>query len=187
MKGGAMKGSTSGTTKAAKRLFEVKTPLRTRAYKSKFIPFESTKFLDVAAVRAAKKAVSLEVGTIEAAGYSLTVAAEIKDGEIVRLRPLHCPGCEPAKSNKPDASAFKKTVAALNAGLEERGLLKAGKPVPLVVSPRLEIPIGPIVVIIGDPGTGTWDFCIEITIGRTTCWWCLRSARGCMTLGPPLP
>ncbi len=182
-----MNGPKSGKTEKSKPLFEVKHPLCARAYKAKFIPFEITKFLDVEALRAAKKKIVLEVGTIEAAGYSLTVAAEIKDGKIVGLRPLHCRGGGPEKSEKPGAPAFKKTIAALNAGLEERGLLSAAKPVVLVASPRLEIPIGPIVIVIGDGPGGGWDFCIEITIGRTVCWWCLLSPSGCMTMGPPLP
>lgn len=64
-----------------------------------FRPFESTKYLDLKALRKVAKT-TIEIGTIEAPGLSATLVAEIKKGMITRLRPMGCVGCKPRKARR---------------------------------------------------------------------------------------
>jgi len=165
-----------------KPILVVHQPLSAKVYKAVFKPFESTKYLDVHALKAANKA-TIECGTVEAPGVSQTVAAEIQNGMIVALKPVACKGCQPKPGKKRSESALRKTNEKIAEGLKQKGIFPTRLPIPVKISPLLgiEIPIGPIIIVIGD------DFCIEIWNGNRLCWWCLFSPNGCIDFGPPLP
>lgn len=167
-------------------LLEIRKPIRIRAYRGEFTPFESTKYLDVRALKRAKKA-TIECGTVEAAGLKQTVAAEISKGMVVALRPIACEGCnpKPKKSKKYGRAELKKMMVHVRKELADRGIDVRPKPMPLRISPRLgfQIPIGPIIIIIGDPSPGGFDICFEWWDGNTLCWWCIFGASGCITFG----
>lgn len=168
-----------------KPLLQLKRPVRIAVYRGKFRPFEATKYLDKRALKSAKK-VTIECGTVEAAGFKQPVAAEIRNGKVVALKPLGCSGCEPKKKpRKLAASKVRRTIRRVEEALREHGLDQPPKPVPVTIS-RLgfEIPIGPIIIIIGDPAPGgIFDLCIQWWNGNTLCWWCLIGASGCITFG----
>jgi len=168
-----------------KPIFEIKSPLRARVYRAKFRPFEATKFLDAKALRRAKR-VTIEVGRLDAAGMTQTICAEVHNGMVVALKPVGCPGCDSSRSSKIGHAAFKKTIRLVSAAIKDRGITTTPTPMPIKISSRLgfEIPIGPIIIVIGDPGDG-FDLCIEIWIGNKLCWWCLFSPNGCIDFGPP--
>ena len=63
--------------KNQKPLFVIDGPVRAKGYRSNFNAFESMRFLDVEKLKSLRTA-SLEVGVLEAAGLSATVAAEIR-------------------------------------------------------------------------------------------------------------
>lgn len=166
-------------------LLALDAPIKVRVYRGKFKPFEATRYLDLAALKSARKA-TVECGTIEVAGLRQTVAAEIRKGMVVALRPVHCEGCAPRGKRRTNATKLKKAMKAVRAELAARGIDPEPKPIPLKTSSRLgfQIPIGPIIIIIGDPAPGgVFDLCIEWSDGRQTCWWCLFGESGCMTLG----
>lgn len=165
-------------------LLEIRKPIRVRVFRGKFRPFEATKFLDAKALKAAKSA-TIECGTVEAAGIKQTVSAVIRDGRIVALRPVACEGCAPTKSRRwRSAPEIKQAMREVQAKLADRGLDGPQKPMPIKVSRRLgfEIPIGPIIIVIGEPPIGL-DFCIAVWDGNKYCWWCLFGPSGCITFG----
>jgi hypothetical protein len=168
-----------------KPLFEIKGPPRARIYRAKFRPLEATKFLDVQALRRTKKT-TIEVGHLDVAGMAPAVSAEIRNGKVVALKPVGCPGCGSTRSSKINDAAFKKTIRLVNSALKDRGISTPPLPVPVKISARLgfEIPFGPIIIVIGDPGNG-FDLCIEIWIGNKLCWWCVFGPNGCIDFGPP--
>lgn len=166
-------------------LLEIRKPIRIRVYQGEFTPFESTKYLDVRALRSAKSA-TIEVGTVEVAGLKQTVAAEINKGMVVALRPIACEGCnpKPKKSKKYDRAELKKMMVRVRKELAARGINERPKPMPLRVSARrgFQIPIGPIIIVIGEPPLGL-DLCFEWWDGNTLCWWCIVGPSGCITFG----
>lgn len=175
-------------TKQQRPLVEIKKPLRARVYRAKFRPLETTKFLDVKALRKARKA-TLEVGTVDVAGTSVAIAADIRNGKIVALKPVTCKGCDAKPSmqgrRKINRAALRKTMQLAGAALKKRGVTPPPMPMPIRVSARLgfEIPLGPIIIIIGPDGV---DICFQIWIGNRLCWWCLFSPNGCIDFGPPI-
>src|SRR4030067_1087093 len=112
-------------SKQQRPLVEIKKPLRARVYRAKFRAFETTKFLDVKALRKAKK-VTLEVGTLEIAGMSQAIAADIRNGMVVALKPIACIGCDTKNSKKTPrkigSAAFKKTMQLVGTALKDRGI-----------------------------------------------------------------
>lgn len=165
-------------------LIEIRKPLRIRVYRGRFRPFESTKYLDVKALKAAKKAV-IECGTVEAAGIKQTVSAIVTDGQVVSLRPIACEGCTPTKRRRRATTAeLKAAMRQVQARLADLGLDGPRKPIVLKVSRRLglEIPIGPIIIVIGEPPIGL-DFCIAWWDGNKYCWLCLFGPSGCIGFG----
>lgn len=167
-------------------LLEIRKPARVRVYRGEFTPFESTKYLDVKALKRATSA-RIECGTVEAAGIKQTVVAEISKGMIVALKPIACEGCnvKPVKSRKYGRAEIKKMMVRVRTELEDQGINVRPKPMPLRISPRLgfQIPIGPIIIIIGDPSPGGFDLCLEWWDGNKLCWWCIFGASGCITFG----
>lgn len=172
--------------KTSKPLLELQAPLKVKVYRAAFRAFEATRYLDASALKAAKK-VTIECGTLEFAGFSQVVSAEIRRGQVVALLPVGCKGCEPRKGKKAGAAALKKSVRLVGQKLRDAGILSPTLPTPVVISRRLgfEIPFGPIIIVIGDPGDGGFDFCVQIWIGNKLCWWCLLSPSGCIGFGPP--
>lgn len=170
------------TTRKQKPLAEVRSPVRVRAYRAKFRPFEATRYLDVRALRRARKA-TIECGTLEVAGTSLTLEAEIRHGQIVALKPIGCEGCTPGKTRKVGSAALKEIMRAVARRLGEREPRQPALPMPLRISARLglEIPIGPIIIIIG--GDFGLDVCIQVWEGNKLCWWCLFGPSGCIGFG----
>lgn len=173
--------ATKRTSRKPKPLAEVRSPVRIRAYRAKFRPFEATRYLDVRALKRAKKA-RIECGTVDVAGKTITLEAEVRSGRVVALRPIGCDACAPGKAQKLGSPALKTAMRAMVRQLEQRGVRPQGKPMPLRISARrgFQFPIGPIIIVIGD-----WDFCVEIWIGNELCWWCLFGPSGCIEFGPP--
>jgi len=60
--------------KPQRALATIVWPLKAKLYRGKFRPFESIKYLDVAALKQAKN-VPIEIGTIEAPGVRATLVA----------------------------------------------------------------------------------------------------------------
>jgi hypothetical protein len=166
-------------------LVEIRKPVRVRAYRGRFRPFESTKFLDPKALKALRKG-SIEIGTVEGAGFKQTISAEIREGKVFGYRPLECEGCKPKGARKVARPELKAAMRQVAAALVEGGHVKPMRPMAIRVSRRLgfQIPIGPIIIIIGDPAPGgIFDLCFEWWDGNTLCWWCLIGASGCITFG----
>jgi hypothetical protein len=168
-------------------LFKLKAPLKVTAYRGKFRLFEASKYFDLRALRTAKRKVAIECGTIEAGGHSFTIAAEIKGGEIVALRPLACAECHSRKSKprKVSSETLKRTMLAVKEELERRKIPSPRFPQRLRSSARLiSIPLGPIVITIGDFPEDGWDACITVYIpGFNICWCCIFSGCRCYDTG----
>jgi hypothetical protein len=84
------------------------------------------------------------------------------------------------------SAELKKAIADVRQQLTDRGLDVRPRPAALQMSARrgFQIPIGPIIIIIGDPAPGgIFDLCIEWWNGDTLCWWCLIGSSGCITFG----
>lgn len=164
----------------SKPILRVRKPLKAAAYRTVLTPFDSLEFLDRRALGRAARAL-VEIGTIATPVGSATVVADIRDGEVVGLRLKDCPACPTKKRSKLAKDDVKKVMSAMR--------IDDGVKLPMPVTKMfgragLRIPIGPIIVVIGEPDM---TFCIEWTrADGTICWWCLFDASGCMKMGPPL-
>ena len=162
-----------------KPLLRVRKPLKAVVYRAKVKQFDSVKYLNVGALARAPRAL-IEIGVIQTPVGSATVVADIRRGKVVALRPRDCPNCKPGK-RKPSNSKVRQVISQVR--------VKGGVNLPIPVARMfgrmgLRIPIGPIIIVIGEPDMG---FCIEWTRpDGTVCWWCLWDASGCMRMGPPL-
>src|SRR5262245_34029407 len=103
-----------------KPLATVKGPLKAEVYRSNFRPFESVKYLDRGALQKAASA-TVEVGMIEAAGVSATVAMEIENGMITRLKPVFSSRARGIKKPKISAKAAKKLQTDILRRIDEIG------------------------------------------------------------------
>ncbi len=151
-------------SKAQKPLATIGSNPTVEIHRAKFHPFESTKYLHAAALKKAAKA-NIEVGRVEGGGVEVTVVAELRHGTITKIRPLGCRGCtekstEARKSGQRTKVAPKKLLREALSRIRELGLPVVKVPVP-IAGADLEIPIGPIIIIIGPP-FGI-DFCISYT------------------------
>lgn len=162
-----------------KPLLRITKPVKAVVYRAKVKPYGSLKYLDLRALARARKA-EVEIGVLETPAGSPTVVAEIKNGQVVRFGPKECSNC--LKNHG------KVKLAKLREVIAQTGRLKGGVTLPIPVartfgSTGLRIPIGPIVIVIGEPDE---TFCIEwTTTDGTICWWCLFDQSGCMSMGPP--
>lgn len=178
-------------SKATKPLFTLDGPLPVKVYRGKFKPFASTEFINVRALKSVDK-VLLECGTLEVAGKSITLVADVRKGVIHEIRPEACAGCSPHKAKQKAAvKQLKATVQAVNAELARRKTAQPDWPVGAPIQARLgfRIPLGPIIIIIGtdpDEGIDTFDICIVINIGNVSCIFCLFAPNACVRMGPPL-
>ena len=167
--------------KAQRALATIGGPLKAKLYRGKFRAFESTKYLDVAALKQAKK-VPIEIGTIEAPGVKATLVAEVREGMITKIKPLGCPNCMKHKpETKTGKAAFKK--AAREALKRVQTLGEPVMKLPIPIESARTIDIGPIVVIYDDH----FDICIVVDFpDGETCFYCLFGPSICAgPIGPP--
>ena len=145
-------------------LATIRRPVKAKIYRGKFRPFQSTKYLDLAALRRAPRA-TVEIGTVEAPGVSCTLVAEIRKGMITRLRPLPCVGCKRRRLGK---SKLKGILTEATKRIEALGKPRPRLPMALAESGGTwGGTFGPIVIVI-DEGIP----CIWIYVGDTVCIIC---------------
>lgn len=156
--------------KTRRPIATISHPVRAKIYRGRFRPFESTRYLDLQALRKVAKT-TIEIGAIEAPGLSATLVAEIKKGMITRLRPMGCVGCKPRKASK---ARLKRVLAAVTDRLEPLLDSPPMLPMRLTLNRTDGIVIGPIVIVV-DEGIP----CVWIWIGQLVCiicefgWTCL--------------
>jgi len=142
--------------KPQRALATIGGPVKATLYRGKFRPFGSIKYLDVAALKQAKK-VAIEIGTIEAPGVKATLVAEVRKGMITKIKPLGCPNCMKHKpETKTSKAAFKKAVR--EALKRVRTLGEPVMKLPIPIESARTIRIGPIVIIYN----GTFNICIVL-------------------------
>jgi len=153
------------TSKKQTPLLQFTSPFKAKAYRGTFKAFATTRYLDPAALAKVKKTV-IEIGTIEAAGLTRTLAAEIKRGQITALMPLACAGCQGKKAvGLAQSSSGRRKTKRMAEALSALKAPSLTLPLPVKVSRQrgLTIPIGPIVIVIDGGGVDD-GFCIQITI-----------------------
>jgi hypothetical protein len=139
-------------------LFKIGKRVRAKVYKARFRPFKATRYLNIAALKKAKKAI-IEIGSIEAPGVTATLAAEIHNGAITRIRPVTCRNCAKEKAQvKSHRAELKKVCLEALKRVRDRSLPVVRLPIPITRA-RIWIPIGPIIVVIGWPP----DICIVVS------------------------
>jgi hypothetical protein len=150
-------------------------------HSSKFVPFESTKYLDLAALKKVKKAL-IEIGTVESGGKTATCVATISKGFITKLSPTECANChETSAKAAPRGSATKKVAREALEQIRKLGKPALQLPIP-VAALRREIKLGPIVILCGD--TSGCDLCIDyIDENGWSCIYCIFSGVG-LCIGP---
>ena len=150
-----------------KPLATIRGRVNASIYKAKFQPFESTKYLNVAALKKARK-VPIQIGTIEAAGRKVTVEAEVRKGLITNIRPVGCENCGPLKSKGKASGAFKKMAREVLKRVRDLGKPAVKLPIPISHLARSHIDFGPVVV--------DWvggEMCITVTYtDGVICIWC---------------
>jgi hypothetical protein len=120
-------------------------PPKIEIFRAAFRPFATTKYLDTRALAKVGKA-TIEVGTLEVPGHRVPIAAEVRRGRITALRPavgLVCPD-----RRRASAASLKRTLDAVTREVESRGLPYLRLPMPLAVSRRAGLTIGPIVIVV---------------------------------------
>ena len=167
--------------KAQRPLATIGGPLKAKLYRGKFRAFESTKYLDVAALKQAKK-VPIEIGTIEAPGVKATLVAEVRKGMITKIKPLGCPNCMKHKpETKTGKAAFKKVAREALKRVQTLGEPVMKLPIPIESARAIDI--GPIVIIYNDH----FDICIVVDFpDGEMCFYCLFGPWICAgPIGPP--
>jgi hypothetical protein len=167
--------------KAQRALATIGGPLKAKLYRGKFRAFESTKYLDVAALKQAKK-VPIEIGTIEVPGVKATLVAEVREGMITKIKPLGCPNCMKHKpETKTGKAAFKKVAREALKRVQTLGEPVMKLPIPIESARTIDI--GPIVIIYNDH----FDICIVVDFpDGEMCFYCLFGPSICAgPIGPP--
>jgi hypothetical protein len=161
--------------KNQKPLFVIDGPVKTKAYRSNFKPFEALRFLDLKKLKKVK-AQWLELGTIEAVGRSATLVGKIEKGELTRVTLQGCVGCQ-QKGKKRRRRIDEKVFLAIRDRLDDvrAGKIKLRQRLPSArrLSSAITIPIWPFppIVIIISPGD---DFCVAVNIpGHVICYMCI--------------
>jgi len=152
------------TRRRDRPLATIREPFRARIYRGKFRPFESTRYLDTAALRRVTRA-TIEIGTLEAPGVSCTLAAEVRKGMITRLTPLPCAGCTRRRAGK---GKLRRILTEATRRIEALGQRQLRLPMRLPASGTWGTTIGPIVIVIDDGIP-----CIWVYIGDTVCVFCV--------------
>jgi hypothetical protein len=158
----------------------IRDPVKPMVYKGRFQPFESIKYLNLAALKKAKK-VPIQIGTIQAAGVKATVEAEVHKGLITKIRPVDCENCGPRNSKGRASGAFKKAMR--DALVRVRALSEPTVKLPVSISQlaREGIDFGPV-LIFWRKGLG---MCIAVTYtDGTVCFWCQHKSYS-LCLPPP--
>ena len=155
------------TAKNQKPLYSINYPVKMRAYKAKFRAFTVTRYLDRRKLKSARK-ISIEVGTIEAAGRSATLVAQIQNNMIVGLKLKACAGCKPMSKSR--QAAYKRLMPEL---IERTNALPGRKlslPMPLMFTAKdiIRIPMGPIVIVIETSP----EICVMVQVGSRWCVIC---------------
>jgi len=170
--------------KTQKPLFVIGGKPKIKAYRSKFTPFALVQYVDWKKLGRAKKQL-LEIGTLEAAGRSATLVAEIERGAITRLRLAGCPDCE--QKRKPRKVNEKVFYAVRDKLMAMRGT-KVTPPRVLgreVSDKDITIPIWPWppIVIIVEPES----LCVAIMVGSgqvgshtVFCYYCYGVGGNCL-------
>jgi hypothetical protein len=167
-------------SKTQKPLATISGPVKAKLYRGKFRPFEAIKYLNAAVLKQANKA-RIEIGSIEAAGMKVTVAAEVRKGLITEIRPLDCTSCGNRKTKRKHSKAIVREVA-LQALKRAHALNEPTVRLPIPIARLatdfpIEIDIGPIVIILDDGG---FDICIMVdSPGGGWCLYCLFGASVC--------
>ena len=167
--------------KAQRPLATIGGPLKAKVYRGKFRPFESTKYLDVAALKQAKK-VPIEIGTIEAPAVKATLVAEVRKGLITKIKPLGCPNCMKGKpETKAGKAAFRKVARQALKRVQTLGEPVMKLPIPIESARTIDI--GPIVIIYNDH----FDICLVVDFpDGKMCFYCLFGPWICAgPIGPP--
>jgi hypothetical protein len=138
-------------------------------YRAAFRPFATTRYLDARALAKVRKA-TIEVGTLEVPGHCVPIAAEVRRGRITALRPV--PGLVCPDRRKASAASLKRMLDTVTREIESRRLPYLRLPVPLAVSRRAGLTIGPIVivVVVEDDAPCIWiwvnsRYCLICTFG----------------------
>jgi len=165
--------------KNQKPLFVIEGPVKAKAYRSNFKPFETLRFLDTRKLKKAR-AQWLEIGTIEAVGRSATLVGRIEKGELTRLRLQGCVGCEQKgkKGKRRKGKINTQVVLAIREKLEgvRAGSIRLPQRLPssTTLARDIRIPIWPFPPIVIIIETGGGDFCIAILIvGHVICILCI--------------
>ena len=145
-------------------LATIRRPVKAKIYRGKFRPFASLQYVDLRALRRAPKA-TIEIGTVEAPGVSVTLVADVRKGMITKVRPLPCVGCK----RRPIGQAkLKRTLAEVTKRVEALGRPQPRLPMALTESGGTwGGTFGPITIVI-DEGIP----CIWIYVGDTVCIIC---------------
>ena len=153
--------------------------IKAKVYKARFRPFQATRYLNIAALKKAKKAV-IEIGSIEAAGRSATLAAEIRNGAIVQIRPKPCRNCAKEKAPvKAHRAELKKVSLEALKRVRDRGLPVVRLPIRITSAQSLDFPDpGPIIILTWN-NHGTICFPIVMPDG-SICDFCLNGMTICI-------
>lgn len=153
---------------------------RLEIHRAKFHPFESMKYLNVAAVKKASKAL-IEIGRIKGGGVESTIVAEVRRGAITKLRPLNCDGCSKtlsrtAASRRTAGPKHKKLLRETLERVRDLGYPGTKLPISFGATRAAQISIGPIII-------GHGNICIVIIYpSGESCIYCLFGPGLC--IGP---
>ena len=158
-------------------LLTVGGKVKAEVHKAKFRAFATTRYLDIEALKKAKKAV-IEIGSVEASGVTATIAAEIRNGAITRIKPVACQSCAKREAEAKGSKAeLKKVVLEALKRVRDSGQRLVKMPIAIMSARSFDIPIGPIIITIGWPP----DICIVVQEpDGEICWYCLTTPDGCV-------
>jgi hypothetical protein len=146
-----------------------------KVYRGRFTSSEHMKYLDMAALKRAKKAL-IDVGSVKAAGQTIALQAEVRNGMVTKLRPTHCKDCTPAKSQSATSTSARAQAAkAALKKVRDLGLRSVRLPVP-VARLRGGGTFGITITIIVD-----WEWCIVIEYDDgSVCYICTQTPSFCI-------
>jgi hypothetical protein len=132
----------------------------------------------------------IECGTLEVAGKSVILSADVRNGIIKAIRPRNCEGCSPKKGQKAiEKSTLKALLQTIEIKLTKGKTRQPEWPIgmPASASMLFRIPFGPIVIVIGDdPEHEIYnDICIVIPSETGFCAYCLFGGSSCINSGGP--
>ena len=149
-------------------------------YRGRFSPAEHIRYLDLAALKRARK-VKLEVGAVSVAGLVIPIFAEVRNGLVVSLRPSECGNCGGVQRKvRALRSRRSKAADAALTKIRDLKLPTLKLPMPIERLQRISIfGIGVTIIKIG----GTYCLVIWFTDGAF-CYFCLDGSQLCLRPGP---